>query len=89
MQVNSDWDMQGTASSLVADIGDFEFKGPGIYARDNEFDLVLPDVPRERFSWKQTWPEDTRFRFYHFGVPFSDHVFSHMGSIPTRQDERG
>lgn len=95
-QVNADWQREGTAAELEEDIGNgFEFKGPGFYLRDHETDLI---TPCQRCSggtygmgiWTKAslWPDDARFIFYHWDCPLSDLIFSQIGSIPTRTDER-
>ncbi len=81
LQVTPDWNKSWTAQKFTQELG-IQFNGPGIYATKGETLIVVPEV--EDHSWKQRWPEYTRFRVSMYGVPFQETIFSQIAIAPSR-----
>ena len=78
------WTKKGTAEELERDIGNgFKFTGPGLYIREDEFDLA---VLEDGNDWSRKHPAETVYEFHHYDCPIHESVFA---TIPVvRVDDR-
>jgi hypothetical protein len=82
MKVNSDWSSIWTPKLAEEQLKGFKFNGPGLYIEKAETLYV------EQLDDSHKWDhQHTQFRFYYYGVPYSETVFAHS-DIRIAKDHR-
>lgn len=95
LQVSPNWTKILTAKEAEREIKGFVFRGPGLYLSAESTLLVVSTAecpPSKRlliqsWIWKQSWPENTKFEFCVWNVPFRQTILSSKVPIPTRKYE--
>lgn len=84
IQVNPDNEMYGTPEELEELVGKFE--GPGLYLRDDSFDIVVASDRLLKDTWIKAYQAEEKFWVYRYNVPVGETVFGQL--VVVRRDDR-
>jgi hypothetical protein len=78
-----DWMLSGTPAYFEHELGNFKFKGPGIYATATDTLLIVPRDPK-RDLWENNLPPDAQYRLYCWNTKIEHTILSTQLVIPRR-----
>lgn len=83
--------MVGTPAALEREMVGFEFKGPGVFEKDeNSTLIVIPlgdDITEENIWFERLEEKDRRYQAFVYNVPFNQTIFGPIKTLLDEMDE--